>query len=494
MTPHDLTAIRRARMLQLAVLLLGACLTLVRLVSVRAPQAAVAAPALPAPTLLPLPTATAPLVSAVILPQGGTTRSPGVLSNAPSENPARVGDSPAVGRIPPGPMQPPALDGTQPPSPWLTHELNPGLWTLNAGLGIVTVFLSTINDALRLAVLYAFGDLRLDCTNTLNIVFCTPKALFLEASGGASVGGIVRLAWSVLQPLALSLITLLFVVRIGRLIADGPHSLAAEGRQLLLSLILALLMTLSVESILGLLFDLQNGLHAALLAHAQLGSLQQLLSIPVALNPGVAFSMLLLLITMAALVIRAVTRVLHLTLLLAVAPLMGALLMDSSTSARFGAWFTRLLEVLLRQTAWVFIFWVGTHLFQMQGALTDPAQQVTGALLLTMVMLSALMGDSVLGSVLGAGGGTMTSRLSGIVRPMALLHLARRQISSATSSARHPEPASIPPTADPARSQAAQRPDTVPQPVAALSSSRALAHLRTNAERAHERRTPSRRI
>jgi hypothetical protein len=102
------------------------------------------------------------------------------------------------------------------------------------------------------------------CDNAAtNFVFCTPGSLTYDHPG-------VRAIWGVLSSIAAGLVTILFTVRLGRMIVEGPRALAAEGKGLLLTFIVSLSFIQATGPICKLLIDFFNGLSNLLLARASL--------------------------------------------------------------------------------------------------------------------------------------------------------------------------------------------------------------------------------
>src|SRR5262249_43493848 len=157
----------------------------------------------------------------------------------------------------------------------------------------------------------------------------------------------------ILSGIAAGLVTILFTVRLGRMIVEGPRSLAAEGKGLLLTFIVAMTFIQATGPICSLLIEFFNGLSNLLLSKAALSFPSQDVG---DLNLGANILFLILWTLILLLIIKSFTRVVQIILLISVAPIAGALLMDRSTSARFRSWFEKLIELLLSQINLAIIF------------------------------------------------------------------------------------------------------------------------------------------
>ncbi|HMO56336.1 MAG TPA: hypothetical protein PKA05_07985 [Roseiflexaceae bacterium] len=306
----------------------------------------------------------------------------------------------------------PATGTGQPvPGGWIDRSVAVGNWVLDAGLGIAGGALGTINDVL-LAAWRMFGSTldRSGCGGVFQLVLCTPPELFLSREG--TLGPLIRRVWDVLTPVSTSLIVLLFVVRIGRVVADGSAGLATEARPLIMSFVAALSFIHGMEQILGMTLAGLNEFHRVILSSANATLLDTIFQPLPDLNFGAQFAMLVMLLTALVLAIKALGRMVHLTMLIGIAPLMGALLLDRSTSTRFGAWLARLIDVLLQQTVWVFFFWFGTLFFS--AALRLDSADMMGRIGMyaaaAAVFGLAITGESALSGIAGAGGSAGMAR------------------------------------------------------------------------------------
>ncbi|MEN9935039.1 MAG: hypothetical protein RLZZ387_1618 [Chloroflexota bacterium] len=360
---------------------------------------------------------------------------PAALADAPGtrgEEPAPrggaggVGDWRGVQELPPHTvLTAPAAQlepAAEKPVSWLDRGGNTGNWVMDAGMGIAGGALAAVNEALIVGVTALVVGGGKDCSGTSNIILCTPPELFFgdgeqapasQPKGGGAQPLITGLSQTiakvhkVLRPLAISLIGLLFVIRVGRMMTEGPASLAAEGKQLIVSFGTALAFTQSSEGLLKGVLQLLNGLHARLSGEGIAALLEHAGRPNAHLNLGVQITLLVLVIVLLLLSGKALLRVVHLTILIAVAPLMGALLMDRSTSPRFGQWVGKLFDVLLQQTAWVFFFAVGAGLFNASQAanMTDARAQIIANFAAAVVLGMAVGGESILAGIAGASGG-----------------------------------------------------------------------------------------
>ena len=176
------------------------------------------------------------------------------------------------------------------------------------------------------------------CDNAAtNFVFCTPANLTYAHPG-------VQAVWAVLRGVAASLVTILFTVRLGRMMVAGSRALAIEGKELLLAFVLAMTWIQATGPICQLIIEFFNGLSNLLLAKAALSFPSQDVG---DLNLGANVLFLVLWVAILLLMLKSFGRLVQIIVLLAVAPLAGALLIDRATSSRFRGWFEKLIELLL---------------------------------------------------------------------------------------------------------------------------------------------------
>lgn len=358
------------------------------------------------------------------------------------------------------------------PITWLTRNLNPGNWILDAGMGIFAGIIKMFGGMTQKAATAFLGTasvLPAGCDNAAtNFVFCTPGSLTYDHPG-------VRAIWGVLSSIAAGLVTILFTVRLGRMIVEGPRALAAEGKGLLLTFIVSLSFIQATGPICKLLIDFFNGLSNLLLARASLAFPSQDVG---DLNIGSNILFLSLWVIILLLILKSFTRLVQIIILLAMAPIAGALLMDRSTSARFRSWLEKLIELLLAQINLAIIFIVISAILQpYQGQAAGDA--FVGFVLSIVMMGTALSGKSVIGiaaSAIGGGGGGMLAFLRYQVMGSALRSVAGQRGGAAERAAHTPggsagtrgralssaagaqdQQPSGRDTGDPARSAAAQR-------------------------------------
>ncbi len=340
--------------------------------------------------------------------QGGTGR-PSSSANAwsgvrelpPPTRFARGSSSAAI----PAPAQ---QSGTGAGATWLERQLNPGNWILDAGMGIFAGIVKMFGAMAQKGALAFIGPSVLPggCDNAAtNFVFCTPPSLTYDHPG-------VRLVWGVLGSVAAGLVTILFTVRLGRLIVEGPRSLAAEGKGLILTFLVAMTFIQATGPICKLIIDFFNGLSQLLLAKAAF-------EFPTADAAGLDFGAVVLFLVLWAmiliLIVKSFTRLVQIIVLLAVAPLAGALLIDRSTSPRFRAWLEKLLELLLAQVNLVIIFIVIAAIlrpYDGQGS----GDQFVSFLLSIVAIGMALSGRSAIGIATTALGGAGAGGLLAFLR------------------------------------------------------------------------------
>jgi hypothetical protein len=283
---------------------------------------------------------------------------------------------------------------------WLGRSLNPGNWILDAGMGIFAGIVKMFGGIMQKAVEAFLGTasvLPAGCDNAAtNFVFCTPASLTYEHPG-------VKIVWGVLSGIASGLVTILFTVRLGRMIVEGPRTLATEGKGLLLTFIFAMTFIQATYTISWLIIEFFNGISNLLLSRAALSLPSQDVG---DLNIGSNILFLVLWILILLLIIKSFARIVQIIILIACAPIAGALLMDRSTSSRFRSWFEKLIELLLAQINLAIIFIVITAILQPYAG--RGAGDAFVSFLLSIVMMGmALSGKSVIG-VAGAamsGGG-----------------------------------------------------------------------------------------
>ena len=339
---------------------------------------------------------------------------------------------------------------------WLERELVVGNWVLDAGMGIAAGMLASINETLRVifAALLSLIDPDPAC-GRLGVILCTPPTLFLDRGG--VLGAAVQHLWGLFRPIAGGLVALLLLVRIGRIIVDGPADLAHEARSLTLHGSAAIIGIYAGESFIALALDALNEVHRALLPAESLERLIWQRPAVAGLSIGLELTTLTLLIVVGMLLIRALMRIVILALLIGVAPLAAALLIDRATAPRFGSWLARLGDTLLQQTVWVGCLGVGAACF---GAATHaPADDVSGQL--GALAASAAIFALALGGEAWLPGGAAAARIGALVRqnwPVRRIAddrgaLAQRGISPPGAMAA----ASTRPDGDPRRSAAAVR-------------------------------------
>ena len=388
----------------------------------------------------------------------------------PEGSAGAAGDWRGVRQLPPADAGPLALmDGPDMTSlDWLARQPNVGAWILDAGMGIGSAVVATLNYALVSGLRHLIDSApgAAGCDGSLNILWCTPPELFLGR--GHTIGGLVNTIWAALEPIAITLVGVLFTVRIGRLIVEGPRSLATEGKGLVVTFAISLVWITSADSVLRFMMSALNEFHGLVMTQAARELLAQPLVPMGTLNFGLQVVTLVLMIVVIALVVKALMRVVQLTVLIAVAPLMGALLMDRATSPRFGLWLGKLVDVLLQQTAWVFFLWFGA-LFYAQAVpvgLDRIEPMVTGRILATVIFGMALGGESILAGIAGTGvapgglvGGAVTSIASGRFAFQAARISWRHatKIPAPRPGAPASAPSSPPSMANPRLSAAAQR-------------------------------------
>ena len=302
------------------------------------------------------------------------------------------------------------------PSSWFSRSLNPGMWVLDAGMGVFAGVILTFGETIQrvAATLIRAGEnvqswtiIPSSCRDNAatNFVFCTPSSLTYNHPGMQAI-------WSVMRAVAQLLVTLLFVVRMSRLLAEGQQSFVTEGKGLVLTFLGVSLFVNSTQATLQLLIDLFNAISDELLTRA---SFEMPTPIGHELNAGAALIYALFWVAMAWLIIKNAFRVVHIMVLVGLAPLAGALLMDRSTAPRFYGWLGRLFDLLIEQVALAATMIVAVG---MMTPLRGGADQVfTGYVLGLLTLLVTVLGSERLTGMAQsvAQGMPLVSRIQGFV-------------------------------------------------------------------------------
>jgi len=263
-------------------------------------------------------------------------------------------------------------------------------------MGIFAGIIKTFSGLLQKAHEAVVGDasvIPIGCDNAAtNFVFCTPGSLTYDHPG-------VQVVWGILRSIAASIVTILFVIRLGRMIIEGPRSLAAEGKGLLLTFLFALIFIQATYPVCKLLIDFFNGISGLLLSKAAI-------AFPSVeandLNIGSNLMFLFYWIVILLLTIKCFFRLVRIIVLISIAPLAGAMLMDRSMSARFKSWLDKLIELFFEQINLVIVFVVAAAIVKpfQDRSLGDTFVMTT---LSIITLLMALMGPSMIGLAAGAG-------------------------------------------------------------------------------------------
>lgn len=318
------------------------------------------------------------------------------------------------------------------------RELNPGNWVLDAGMGIVSAMMQSVQQTLLGFISAVSGTqasaadttIALGCDNgALGLLFCTkPDQLLppydLIGPQMGVVGGPLPLAlhtvWLALQPAAFVLLTIVFTVRLGRVMYAGPATFQAEVKSLLLPFLASCALVAATPMLLRQLLTFFAALNRAVLIGGVLGSgniaIPYLTYVPIdfvatmAIGPSAA--LLALFVVLFVVVVVAIIRLAKLTVLFAIAPLAGATLIDRSTAPLFGNWISRVLELLLHQLGWSLAALVGSSILgtlvpSLTGEPTDAASFILQIIGTTLVLLFMLCQQQLFSGVLWlAAGGT----------------------------------------------------------------------------------------
>ncbi len=298
------------------------------------------------------------------LPQGSASR-----AGAPADGPqVWQGVQPLT---PPGATTPATPvrfgspgDWTGETQSWLGRNLNPGNWVLDAGMGVVAGVIATVGATEERAArtLLGAGDgdswsiVPRTCNDNqaTNFVFCTPPELTYAHPNLPPI-------WNIMRAAAQALATTLFLVRISRLLAEGARSLAEEGKRLLLTFMGVSLFVNTTAQTLGFVIDIFNAMSEALLARAHLDLLTPL---DANLNLGSYCMYAVFWTIMLLLIFKSFFRLINIIVLVGVAPVAGALLMDRATAPRFHGWLQRLIDLLFEQVALTITIVVAVALLQ----------------------------------------------------------------------------------------------------------------------------------
>jgi hypothetical protein len=199
------------------------------------------------------------------------------------------------------------------------------------------------------------------------------------------------------------------------MIVEGPRTLAAEGKGLLLTFLFALVFIQATYPVCKLLVDFFNGISSLLLTKAAV-------AFPSVeandLNIGSNLMFLFFWVVMLLLTIKCFFRLVRIIVLISIAPLAGAMLMDRSTSGRFKSWFDKLVELFFEQINLVIVFVVAAAIVKpFQDRSLGDTFMMSALAIITLLM--ALMGPSMIG--LAAGAGSM-----GYLQSMMTIGMVRR--------------------------------------------------------------------
>ncbi len=310
---------------------------------------------------------------------------------------------------------------------WGLRQPNVGNWAMDVVLGGAAAMFGSINEAIAQTIIRLTGTSKLElqpsCIDSpLNIIFCTPANLFENTSNaGNGLAGVIQTIWSRLIPLASALIGLMFVIRIGRLALEGTSSLAAEGKEILMAFLITITFIKNAGWLFGRACDLLNGFHTlilgVLISDGRPMTLLDFSMIQPSLNFGGSLALTVFFVVLLILVVKGFIRQVKLVVLIALAPVMGALYFDPATRPRFQAWLGRIGDVMLEQTVWVGFLAIGGLLLRngLIAAPVDTGEQIIANLAGTIVIGMAVGGESLLAGIAGANTGSigLAGRLGG---------------------------------------------------------------------------------
>jgi hypothetical protein len=183
------------------------------------------------------------------------------------------------------------------------------------------------------------------------------------------------------------------------MMVEGPRTLTTEGKELLLTFIFSTIFIQATYPACKVLVDFFNGISGLLLAKAAV-------AFPSVeandLNVGSNLMFLFFWIVILLLTVKCFFRLIRIIVLISLAPLAGAMLMERSMSGRFKSWLDKLVELFFEQINLVIVFVVAAAIVKpfQDRSLGDTFVMSTLAIL---TLLMALMGPSMIGLAAGAG-------------------------------------------------------------------------------------------
>ena len=343
------------------------------------------------------------------------------------------------------------------------RALNPGNWVLDAGLGILSATMQSIQQTLLSFILEAAGtqqvnpgsEINLGCEGDLSMLFCTRAEDILPANdliappkqgprtgislpsqqpvaGQGVAAQALRTIWLALQPAALGVLTIVFMVRLGRVMHAGPAAFQSEAKALVLPFLAACVMVAASPMLLRPLLQFFTAINHGILSGGVFGSGE--LAIPwltyypydfvatMAIGPSAALMVLYIVLFIAFGV--AIVRLVKLILLFALAPLAGAMLVDRSTAHYFGNWFSKILELLLHQLGWSVAVLAGSAVLNSLVPLDaeqvlDPNSFTLNVIGTTLILVFMLCQQQLFSGVFALAAGTSSPVMGGAMDKIA---------------------------------------------------------------------------
>lgn len=364
------------------------------------------------------------IVLPLCLPHTAHADAPGTRLPPTTPTPVPIGGTlPRVpGELPPigfpqaapqaGPFAAPQAQAAQPapgvPNPWMNLIPNPGNWMLNAGMGVVAGVLAAAGELVQFIGLTALGVdaptqnptggavaipiVPQSCMSgdLTNYVFCSPPGMTYQNAA-------ILAFWAVLKAIATALMTILLMIRIGRMATGDQVNMAKESEALLVRFAVGIGFISAPQIMMEWIIGPFN-----LLSGTIIGSVR--LAFPTMNPTSLDFASrslgLLFWCALVALSLKRFFQVLHLAGMISIAPIMGALIFDRATESYFAAWLRKIIELLFAQ--------IGLTLnLALAAAFLDTTirgkDSLAGFIVGILTLLAATFGGGIIGLATSAG-------------------------------------------------------------------------------------------
>jgi len=392
--------------------------------------------------------------------------------SAPSTEQSSLEPSWASAGLPGATIYGQAADQTVGTAAFSLRALNPGNWVLDAGLGIVSATMQSIQQTLLGFVSAVAGTppptadtgMSLGCNSSgLSLLFCTkpehvlpagdligkPKDKAPPANGPSQaeeptqntlppVPNVVNTVWLALQPAAFALLTIVFTVRLGRVMYAGPAAFRSEVKALLMPFLAACAFVAAAPALLRMLLGFFVALNSGILDGNIFGygkiEIPFLTYLPMdfltTMSLGPATALLALFVVLFITFVVALIRLAKLTLLIALAPLAGATLIDRSTAQLFGNWISKVLELLMHQLGWSIAALVGSTILNtlvpsQAGKPTDANSFMLHTIGTTLILLFMLCQQQLFSGVFSLVAGAPPPVMGGALEKVATVIAVR---------------------------------------------------------------------